>query len=144
MVGGNRDGAGQTVEIAVGGVDETNVTIGNRRGRSLETGDVLAHRTRQEIGVDGRPGDQERRAKNPAARSEPYPHQRDKAQSDRYPDKERKTETTLHELPLGTVLSCQFSVVSLSVLSFTAVAELKTENGERTTVFRRVQPAESQ
>jgi len=40
MVGGNGDGAGQAVEVAVGGIDDTDVAIGNRRGRDLETRDV--------------------------------------------------------------------------------------------------------
>src|SRR5260370_4874304 len=42
----------------------------------------------------------------------------------------------------GTVLSCRFSVVS-SIYRDSRV-ELRTDNGERTTVFRRAQPSESQ
>src|ERR1700688_2627694 len=100
MVGGNGDGVGQTVKVAVGGIDDTDVSIGNRRGGDLETGDVLAYETSQEVGIDGGPADEKRDVQHPAARVEPYPHRDNEGQGDRYADEERKKETTLHELPL--------------------------------------------
>ena len=35
MVGGNGDGTRQAVEVAVGGVDDADMALGNRRGRGL-------------------------------------------------------------------------------------------------------------
>src|SRR5437868_12989357 len=115
MFGGNRDGVGEAVKVAIRRIDKTDVAIGNRSGRLFETNDILPHRPRQEVGIDGGPAEEKYDVEHPPARIEPNPHHNNEGQSDRYADKERKKETTLHELPLWCgcqlpVLRCQLRV----------------------------------